>query len=133
MAECKDCIHYDMCKYRPLAIGVDICDVFRNAADVVPKSEVADLQDALKCEKETNKHLSDEYIALQKALDAYEETSGLKQAKAEVAREIFERLHAHIKYDGHTLSVWKSDLICIAKEYDIDLKHYDQLKKKYTD
>lgn len=40
MAECKDCIHYDMCKYRPLAIGVDICDVFRNTADVVPKSEV---------------------------------------------------------------------------------------------
>lgn len=41
MARCEDCIHYDMCKYRPLAIGVDICDVFRNTADVAPKSEVA--------------------------------------------------------------------------------------------
>ena len=64
----------------------------------------------------------------------------VEDAKSEVAREIFERLHAHIKYDGHTLSVWKNDLICIAKEYDIDLEKFEDdlrnfrlIPKKYTE
>ena len=51
---CKDCIHYDMCKYRPLAIGVDICDVFRNTADVVPKSEVEKIFEKLKVRECSN-------------------------------------------------------------------------------
>lgn len=58
----------------------------------------------------------------------------------EVAREIFERLHAHLKYDGHTVSVWKNDLICIAKEYGIDLETFESdlrnfrlTPKKYTE
>jgi hypothetical protein len=42
-----------------------------------------------------------------------------------LAREIFERLHAHCKYDGHTVSVWKNDLISIAKEYGVDLTVYE--------
>jgi hypothetical protein len=92
-------------------------------ADVVPKSEVADLQDALKCEKETNKHLSDEYIALQKALDAYEETSGLKHAKAEVAREIFEEIEKTF--------IDSAALPNCARFVDID--KIAELKKKYTE
>lgn len=127
MESCKDCIHYDMCKYRPLAIGVDICDVFRNTADVVPKSEVerlehlraelskevADLQDALKCEKETNKHLNEEYISAQKEIARLEKASlpsycqavseeeaikiGKEYGRAGVAREIFEEIETCMK------------------------------------
>lgn len=41
--------------------------------------------------------------------------------KEEFAKEIFTRLYAHIKYDGHISSVWKNDLICIAKEYGVDI------------
>lgn len=60
-------------------------------ADVVPKSEVE---------------------RLQKALDEYEETSGLKQAKAEVAMEIFEE---------------------IEKTVFADMDFFKELKKKYTE
>ena len=49
--------------------------------------EVADLQDALKCEKETNAHLCGEYIS----------------AKSEVAREIFEAI---LKIKGLELNDW---------------------------
>jgi len=47
----------------------------------------------------------------------------------EVAIEIFERLHSHLKYDGHTISVWENDLICIAKEYDVDLTKYTEAEE----
>lgn len=50
--------------------------------------------------------------------------------QSEVAMEIFERLHAHRKFDGHTLSVWSDDLVCVAKEFGIDLEQYDALRKK---
>lgn len=52
---------------------------------------------------------------------------------SEVAREIFERLYSHRKFDGHTVSVWLNDLVCIAKEYGIDLEGDAELKKKYTE
>lgn len=41
---------------------------------------------------------------------------------SDIAKEIFERLYQHIKFDGHTIGVWKNDLLCIAKEYGIDLE-----------
>lgn len=41
---------------------------------------------------------------------------------SDIAKEIFERLHQHIKFDGHTVSVWKNDLLCIAKEYGVNLE-----------
>lgn len=41
--------------------------------------------------------------------------------KEKFAKEIFTKLYAHIKYDGHTVSVWKNDLISIAKQYGVDL------------
>lgn len=40
---------------------------------------------------------------------------------ADIVKNIFERLYSHIKFDGHTLSVWENDLICIAKEYGVNL------------
>ena len=40
----------------------------------------------------------------------------------DVAKEIFEKLYANIKFDGHTVSVWKNDLIEAAKEYGISLE-----------
>ena len=40
----------------------------------------------------------------------------------DVAKEIFEKLYANIKFDGHTVSVWKNDLIEVAKEYGISLE-----------
>ena len=42
--------------------------------------------------------------------------------EADVAKEIFEKLYANIKFDGHTVSVWKNDLIEAAKEYGISLE-----------
>lgn len=40
----------------------------------------------------------------------------------DIAKEIFEKLYANIKFDGHTVSVWKNDLIEDAKEYGISLE-----------
>ena len=39
-----------------------------------------------------------------------------------IAKEIFEKLYANIKFDGHTVSVWKNDLIEAAKDYGISLE-----------
>ena len=49
---------------------------------------------------------------LRKALDEYEETSGLKQAKAEVAREIFEEIYKSVasKIPMQILPIFKDDL-----------------------
>ena len=41
---------------------------------------------------------------------------------SDVAKEIFEKLYANIKFDGHTVGVWKNDLIEAAKEYGISLE-----------
>lgn len=70
-------------------------------ADVVPRAEVE---------------------RLQKALDAYEETSGLKKAKAEVAREIFaeiEKLSYRFMNDKHYIfgdMVW--DIAELKKKWE---------------
>lgn len=40
----------------------------------------------------------------------------------DIAKEIFEKLYENIKFDGHTVSVWKNDLIEAAKEYGISLE-----------
>ena len=39
----------------------------------------------------------------------------------DIAKEIFEKLYANIKFNGHTVSVWKNNLIEAAKEYGISL------------
>ena len=116
-------------------------------ADVVPKSEVerlehlraelskeiADLQDALECEKETNKHLSDEYISAQKEIARLEKASlpsyfqavseeeaikiGKEYGKREVAREIFEEIYEE----------------CFDQFGYINYEALAELKKKYTE
>lgn len=40
----------------------------------------------------------------------------------DIAKEIFEKLYANIKFNGHTVSVWKNNLIEAAKEYEISLE-----------
>ena len=94
-------------------------------ADVVPKSEVdslkAELEDRVYTINSLGEYLEksrSEVERLRKALDEYEETSGLKQAKAEVTREIFEDIDNKIGF-GH-------DVIDI---FDI----LDELKKKYME
>ena len=95
---CLDC--QNDCGLRCRACWIDdAIDIVEEApaADVAPRSEVerlerlraelskevADLQDALKCEKETNAHLCGEYLS----------------AKTEVAREIFNEILDGLQYE----------------------------------
>lgn len=126
------------------------------AADVVPKSEVDDLEYKLigvmhsvdkwlECDELEQDEVNRAITMREKTLRIVESAKSKverwrrnleavleerAEEKAEVAREIFERLHAHRKFDGHTVSVWLDDLVCIAKEYGIDLEQYDAPKKK---
>lgn len=100
--------------------------------------EVADLQDALKCEKETNDHLCEEYMSAMREVEAMQRSFGEKleiaealiatlnkttnNAKQEVAREIFERVDSLL------------DLICHMTGIEIiNFTQYTELKKKYTE
>jgi hypothetical protein len=58
---------------------------------------------------------------LQKALDAYEETSGLKKAKAEVAREIFAEIENIAILNDHRS----------VKDFYTNHPLIAELKKKY--
>lgn len=101
-------------------------------ADVVPKSEVADLQDALKCEKETNKHLGAEYIALMKEnekltinMNAYGlAAKRIAEEKADVAREIFEEIEKYSEV-AHWNGLLVNPVLCIG------VGTLAELKKKY--
>ena len=89
------------------AFGYDSIEILTEieyvpTADVAPKSEVEQLR---------------------KALDEYEETSGLKQVKAEVAREIFEDIESKlmvtidpISFDGMA-RIWVDDFCELKKKY----------------
>lgn len=98
--------------------------------DVAPKSEVerlehlgaelskevADLQDALKCEKETNAHLCEEYMSAMREVEAMQRSFGEKlevaealiatlnkttnNARQEVARGIFGEIKKAIKEEA---------------------------------
>ena len=78
-------------------------------ADVVPKSEVEMLQGALKAEERHNE------LTMEMAQKA------LANAKAEVAREIFEDIKAISKYDFP------------STYYTISRMALDELEKKYTE
>lgn len=71
------------------------------AADVVPKSEVEELK---------------------KAYANYEETTGLKQAKTEVAREIFEEIERLMENNE-----------VYFRQTDEMQEEFAELKKKYTE
>lgn len=135
-------------------------------ADVVPKSEVekltinmnaygltakrlAEENESLEIELENmRRNLGDaregwndaecEVERLRKALDEYEETSGLKQAKAEVAKKIFEEIDtifsehygkASEKTDSKLLEPLRQAQRFVINEIYDDLA---ELKKKYT-
>ena len=137
-------------------------------ADVVPKSEVerlekevADLQDALKCEKETNNHLSDEYISAQKEIARLKKASlpsycqavseekaikiGKEYGRAEVANEIFAEIENFLlrivgEFDKALDKAIREDKYGLAslcsdeKNLVITLKiAIAELKKKYTE
>lgn len=53
-------------------------------------------------------------------------------ARYETAREIFDRLYALIKFDGHTVAVWKNDLISLAKEYGVELEKDEDVGNAVT-
>ena len=111
MAECKDCIHFCVCS--PYTAPnesypeVDGCKCFRATADVVPKSEVERLEGELIVESTRRKN----------AVNAYHD------AKAEVAREVFEEIDALFVrfYDDPSYS---------SGELGYDIA---ELKKKYTE
>lgn len=87
--------------------------------ETVDKKEA--VNDLRFCTNETVQDIRDSFPPVQFLNIVVEPEAGERY----IVREIFERLHAHCKYDGHTVSVWKKDLISIAKEYGIDLTVYD--------
>ena len=116
MVTCNDCIHACVC---PLADGAEYrdidnirsdCEYFVCSADVAPKSEVEWL------EKENARLLNlSEY-----SRSAIEQD--ITNAKAEVAREIFEDIEKH---ECHGIAGQ-------AVMYMIFAEEYAKLKKKYT-
>lgn len=111
-------------------------------ADVVPKSEVDELAEEYSDLIVEKDQLFDEVVRLRKALDEYEETSGLKQAKVEVAREIFEEIEKAISEldNGSREAKAKDDrenfkTFCKGRISMCDEVYYllSELKKKYTE
>ena len=166
MANCyNDCIHSFVCQYvnhdeypsvQQLKNDCRCCHI---GADVVPKSEVERLEEELsKANAEVKnymkvaeyqqslsvkryheiKRLKEDIERLEKTLDEYEETSGLKQAKAEVAREIFEEIERVVgeKYNHYVFG--NSDLDSTDQDAIINFSDtlsdcFAELKKKYTE
>lgn len=97
-----------------------VIDLLNNApaADVVPKSEVEELK---------------------KAYANYEETTGLKKAKQEVAREIFEEIEEYAELQIESLNIAEkvdlsgADFFGGGKQaFVLLLDRLAELKKKYT-
>lgn len=108
MAQCKDCIHYGLCKIYSDFIRNHDCELFVGKADVVPKREVETL--AKEVDRLSQVVLYNDSVTEMK----------VEEAKQEIAREIFEEI------DGIT------DLV--AKGLIGELEFYDkiaELKKKY--
>lgn len=103
-------MHGDMellMEFRDGVVGAMNALAFVPTANVVPKSEVEQLQ---------------------KVLAEYEETSGLKQAKADVAMEIFEEIEMLLG-----LNSFEGDIFT-GKYFNVDLENdIAELKKKYTE
>lgn len=93
-------------------------------ADVAPSSEADEIAKELSDTIVMKDELFDEVVRLRKVLDAYEETSGLKQAKAEYAREIF----TEIEFDINNLDFDREETRAIAIEGIIA-----NAKKRFTE
>jgi hypothetical protein len=120
---CRDFGDCSLCPYERATYG-DELDCTENmhtdalALIIRQSAEIADLKDALYCEKETNAHLCGEYMS----------------AKSEVAREIFEEIESVL---FHTLIVPTVTAIGTIENKKIDGLHiriedYNTIKKKYT-
>lgn len=105
MANCKDCIHYDVCESDSEDVALNLtwankCQHFKDKADVVPKSEV------------------------EKWFRECEELQGrMIELKSEVV-EIFEEIEKvfTVKYP-----------MCTNPVLVLDSLSYAELKKKYTE
>ena len=145
-------IQTDTYAYMGVNYDTESCKHFTPTADVAPKSEVEKQKleiwrlngevERLEKENETLtiqrnawyltvtrvtedfQNARAEVERLRKALDEYEETSGLKQAKAEVAREIFVEI-ANIMVLQHGFN--EKHIVA-----HIDFELLKELKKKYT-
>lgn len=72
---CRDFGDCSLCPYERATYGDELdCteNMHTDALSVIIRqnAEIADLQDALKCEKETNAHLNGEYLSLMKVCES---------------------------------------------------------------
>lgn len=97
------------------------------------KSKNADLQDGAKCEKETNEHLSNEYLVLMKECDSQkEEIESLREKQAEDEKLLNDRViesvnavsKAHLKYENALEEQIKTVKAEAIKEFAERLKTY---------
>ena len=118
--------------------AVDIAQALEDlpTADVVPKSEVEKLNKELDNLAEElsdliveKDKLFDEVVRLRTILDEYEETSGLKQARADIAREIFEDIDGKISCFFPASSFVNAPHTTHYRLLDM----LAELKKKYTE
>ena len=127
MAQCKDCIHYEICdEYVSPCESfpeVDGCKCFLNKADVVPKSEVDKLQNKL-------------IVWKQDRFNLYQRLELYKMAQEKGAREIFEGVeniidtnyNKHIFGDNDLDDLEHEAVINFSDDISSDL---EELKKKY--
>lgn len=144
---------------KAIKMAIDSCPT----VDVVPKSEVyrlerlrselskevADLQDALKCEKETNAHLCEEYMSAMREVEAMQRSFGEKlevaealistlnkttnNAKQEVARKIFEEIEKIIERCKYTEEFVFPNTTRTRYNGERIFDMLAELKKKYTE
>ena len=160
MAQCKDCIHYEICdEYVSPCESfpeVDGCKCFTNKADVVPKSEYEQLKHKYElavAERETNVKGFTEELAkakseveqlkrnLEQCENGYRQQIHLLQCKLtdekSKVREIFDEMEKNTKFTINLVEAmeWDSEEIRIAKLqcYRDCLGYNAKLKKKYTE
>ena len=136
MANCKDCIHYDVCESDSEDVALNLtwankCQHFKDKADVVPKSEVERLVDKWIGEEKLTQDektlrlieaLMDEAKRYEKYYFNHEYDKMIAEAKQEVASEIFEEIE---------------ELDIQLNNGDLDIKYFGsaiaKLKKKHTE
>lgn len=67
-----------------------------------PRCPIADLQDELKCEKETNAHLCSQYMSENHLRHQAEEmlANGMSAVKTDTVREMCQRIKEYFPYDA---------------------------------
>lgn len=109
MARCEDCLHYEICEIMHNQYGISKvypsqCGYYKKSADVAPRAEVEELIYRLECllchatGGRLSKHTYD-LLTMETAVTDYLDESycegkeeGYKNAKAEVAAEIFNEI-----------------------------------------